>query len=381
MPERSIRLSRLFAKYVIPLGFGLYILMNFLPVSGRLVNNFFYLVCALPAFVWAALNFRELPDLLRGYALLWLLMLGFLVSGLLHEPHLGIKPVFCVIALLLALHICWEQDQRTPRQLFVLLTLLGLVALAWGSLQWILLLQLTGVAPRFQLWGSLHPIRSALLIGCGLAWLWAFVLEPRLHCRSIWLQTLGFSAVILLMFWCAVIFQARSLLIGIICFIGFGLLTRRVSWQGLLASGMGLGLAGGLGWLNVLRERGLSYRQDIWEDGWSRLNSVCGLLQGCGEDGYKLLGKFDHLHSAYWSIIYVHGLPLFLLFVLCAAVLAIQGLRYRSRWLLVASIGWGGVLTTTGGVVHSPAEYWIYFWMPTLFALFECRQAKRAAQI
>lgn len=380
-PGRASRLSRVFAQYVIPFGFALYVLMNFLPLSGRLVSNAFYVFCALPALILTAINYRALPDLLRSYALLWLLLLGFLVSSLLHTPVLALKYPFYMALLFLALNICWEQDERTPRRLFAWLSLLSLLALAWASLQWVLLMQSTGVAPRFMLWGSLHPIRSALLIGCGLAWLWVFVLEPRLRGRSVWLHGLGFSVVLWLMFWCAVVFQARSLLTGVVGFLVLSLVTRRANWRSLLGIGAGLGLAWVLGWLNVLSERGLSYRQAIWQDGWNRLNSVCGFLKGCGDDGYKLVGQFDHVHSAYWSILYVHGLPLFLLFVLCAVVLAVLGLRYRSRWLLVASIGWGGVLTTTGGVVHSPAEYWIYFWIPTLFALFECRQAQRAAQV
>ena len=138
-----------------------------------------------------------------------------------------------------------------------------------------------------------------------------------------------------------------------------------------LAAALLAGLVVALGWHEILLRRGLSYRLDIWQEAWHRIHDVCGVMQGCGDDGYRFIGRLPHPHSAYFSMWYYYGLLPFLMTLAGMLWLMVRGVRLRSQWLLVAAVGWGGILTTTGGVIHSPEPYWVYFWMPTLVLLLQ----------
>lgn len=375
--SRGQRVSRFIECYLLPVGLALYILANFLPVSGKATNNVFYVLGALPALLWAVLNPGQVLQAWRSFSLFWVFLLVYAVWGLLHPHSISPKPVLYVTLLFFSLWAIRRPGGEAHFYLFAWLALLAVLTLAWTSFQWFQRWSSEGLAPRIVLWDDQNPLRTSMLICAGLAWSWLFVIEPRMAERHRGERVVIFLGLLLLMAWAAVIFQSRSVLLGVGAFLGLSLLTRRGPGLPVLVGILfALGLLGwGLGWHEVLAARGLSYRTEIWQDAWQHLSGVCGLWVGCGDDEYLFLQRFTHPHSAYWSILYEHGLPVFLLFLVCALVWLVQGLRYRSRWLLVASIGWGGVLTTTGGVIHSPSAYWIYFWIPTFLAMFECHEA------
>lgn len=376
--SRGQRISRCLERYLLPVGLALYILANFLPISGKATNNVFYVLGALPALLWVFLNSKQLRQAGRAFSLFWGFMLVYAIWGALHPQSLSPKPVLYLTLLFFALWATRQPEARVHFRLFAWLAFLAGVALLGTSFQWLQRWSADGVAPRIVLWDDQNPLRTSMLICTALAWSWLFVLEPRLTGRPAALKAAAFLMVLLLMAWTAVVFQSRSALLGVAAFLGLLLITRRGPGLSVfLVVVLVAGVFGWfLGWHEVLAERGLSYRMEIWQDAWQRLQGVCGLWMGCGDDGYLFLQRYTHPHGAYWSLLYEHGAVVFFLFIACALTWLVQGLRYRSRWLLVAVIGWGGVLTTTGGVIHSPSPYWIYFWMPTFLAMIECQAAK-----
>lgn len=376
---RSQRITEALERYWLPLGLAFYILANFLPLTGKATNNVFYVLGALPTLLWVFLNPRRVVDALRDFSLFWVFLLVYAIWGALHPHFVSPKPVLYIALLFLGLLAIWRPDGRPQDHLFAWLACLSLLALMWTSFLWYQGWREQGIAPRIVLWADHNPLRTSMLICASLVWYWLFQVEPRLQKHGPVARLLGLLTVFVLLAWCAVVFQARSALLGVAGFLVLLLLTRRAPRLNILVPALAAVVLLGwwLGWHEVLIERGLSYRMDIWQDAWQRLSGACGLWAGCGNDDYLFLEQFTHPHSAYWSILYSHGAVVFLLFLLCALTWLIQGLRYRSRWLLVAAIGWGGVLTTTGGVIHSPSPYWIYFWMPTIWAMLECRDAAR----
>jgi O-antigen ligase len=127
----------------------------------------------------------------------------------------------------------------------------------------------------------------------------------------------------------------------------------------------------GLGGDELLLRRGFSYRLDIWQDAGSRLVNQCGIWLGCGTDEYRFLGRFEHPHSGYFAMLYRNGLLGGVLFSLFALLWLNYAWRARSRWLLLALLGWGSLLTTSNGVLTSPQPLWIYFWLPVFMAVLD----------
>ena len=68
---------------------------------------------------------------------------------------------------------------------------------------------------------------------------------------------------------------------------------------------------------------------------------------------------------------YRNGLLGGVLFSLFALLWLNYAWRARSRWLLLALLGWGSLLTTSNGVLTSPQPLWIYFWLPVFMAVLD----------
>ena len=371
-PARAPRVSGQLLVYLSACGFFLFVIANFLPLSSKFQNNVFYGLCALPTVLWFALRPRQLSELLGRFAWFCSCLLVLAGGSLLHNDLASLKDVLYIAVLFLSLALLWRSGSSLPLRLFDGLAVVSLVALMAASVLWLKYWAAGEQAPRISLWGDLHPIRTALLVGCGLAAFWVFRISPWAQARGRVSRFSALFAMLLLLVWCSVVFQSRSLLLGIFAFLVYELVLAKRVWPGLLLLTLVSFAVWLVGWHEMLLQRGLSYRLDIWLDGWNRLQDVCGLLRGCGDDGFRFIGTYAHPHSAYWSILYANGLLVFLFIAASLLALLVKGVACRSRWLQVAMIGWGGVLTTTGGVVHSPAEYWIYFWLPTFFAMFEC---------
>jgi hypothetical protein len=273
--------------------------------------------------------------------------------------------------VMLALH---RWDARAEQWLFSWLAVLAVAALGWATYAWVGAYQPGSVPPRIQLWGKASPIHIALMIVTALVFLWEFWLEPKMRQLGNLAYLLGVVIFSLLVVWSTIPFQARGALLGYVVYGLMKLVMDNRRWY-ILGGILAVAVAGWfLEWYVVLAERGFSHRPQIWSDAWQRLTQVCGLLAGCGNDDHVFAGAFAHAHNAYLMILYEYGLVVFLPFAIFALMFFWKGLRYRSRWMLVAIVGWGGVLTNTAGVVHSPQPYWIYFWMPTFLAMLEYRE-------
>lgn len=369
-PAKGRRRGEQLAHRVIAVGFFLFVIAYFLPLGSKVQNNIFYGLCALPTVCWFGLHPGELLDYLKRFVWFWSCLAVLVLGALLHQDLAALKDVFYIAVLFLSLALLWRSGLHV--RLFDSLAVVSIIALLAASVLWLQHWAANEPAARIFLWGELHPIRTALLVGCGLVSLWMFRVAPWIQAKSKAARFCALFVMLLLLIWCSVVFQSRSLLLGIFAFLVYELILARRAWPGLALLALISLAVWLLGWHEMLLQRGLSYRLDIWLDGWNRLQNLCGLLQGCGDDGFRFIGTYAHPHSAYWSILYANGLPIFLFVMGCLLALLVKGMRCHSRWLQVALIGWGGVFTTTGGVVHSPAEYWIYFWFPTFFAMFEC---------
>jgi hypothetical protein len=354
-----------------------YLLSNFLPISSKAMNNVFYVGCAFPALVWGAMHRSEVLAWLRAGFSLWLFLLLFAMSALLTGDLSGVKAVFYVFLLWLSMFVLHRWDTRAEQWLFSWLAAISVVTICWATSTWVELYQLTSMPQRLFLWGKANPNYMALMIVAAWVWLWEFQLEPKVQHHGNLAYLLGVMVFCLLVAWSTIPFQSRTALMGFGAYLTLKLLMDNRRWY-FLGGILAVAVAGWfLKWYVALVGRGLSYRPEIWSDAWQRLTQVCGLLLGCGNDDHVFAGRFAHAHNAYLMILYEHGLLVFLSFGYFALMFFWGGLRHRSRWILIAAVGWVAGLTTTGGVVHSPQPYWIYFWMPTFLAMLECWDCRR----
>ena len=343
----------------------------FLPLSSKASNNIFYAGLAAPALIWWL---RSLRDCLGPFRV----SPFFFVFLFLLAAHLGIKDVFFLenfsyLVLMFLACTMLEQQKNAVVKTFLVFALVGVAMLLVGIIEWSIVILGANVAPRVILWGqSENPIFAALMIICGMVFIWVFHIEDYLAGRAGWIRWLGFGALVGMCIACAIIFQARSALIGLFIFFAAYVAQRRSYLKPALVAGALLYLVlefSGIG--DVLLERGVSFRPAIWEATVRRVVEDCGVVTGCGRDEHKLLGAFEHPHSAYLSVFYQGGLIGFALFAGMGAAFLASAWRMRSRWLLVALVGWGGVVTTTGGVFVQPRPLWVYLWIPTFMALLE----------
>lgn len=358
------------------IGLEVFLLSNFLPLPYQVTANLFYLFGAIPAILWCARHREIFVSWLRESWALWLFLLSIALAASLQGHPADSKPCLYVFLIGLVVLMLSNLDRRAIDVLFTGLAAVALGVVAWASYAWFQVYLASGEFQRIELWGSKHPINSALLVISAFVWFWEFKAGPAMQAKG---KVVYFSAMLgffLLVVWSTMPFQARSALLGFLVYLTLKMWLNQYRWH-MVA---GLLVVGALAWLTglhmVLYERGFSYRPEIWADAWQRLSQECGFLLGCGKDGHMFAGRWTHAHSAYLMPLYEYGLLVMLPFALFALRLFRDGLRCKSRWLLVAAIGWGGVLTTTGGVVTSYKPFWIYFWIPTFMAMVECWRYK-----
>ena len=342
----------------------------YLPLSSKATNNIFYAGLALPGLFWLLWRPVALPVLARSFA--WLvLLLGALVvldagdvSGLKKGLYLLLFFVCCLML---------EQWRWGVKGCVTLFACISILLLLYVLTDWLWIWSQSGLWIRYgRFWGEpINPVYFSLLISSALVFLWLFHVADWLERRSRLALLAGLFLLSVTVLLCASIFQSRSTLLGFSLFFGAYLLYKRFILLGLLLVAALAVLLFALGGDELLLRRGLSYRPAIWLDTWQRVLNDCGLWLGCGSDDYRFLGKFHHPHSGYLAMFYRNGLLGGLLFVLFAAVFFWRTVRSRSRWMLLALMGWGSLLTTTNGVLTTPQPLWVYFWLPTFMAILE----------
>lgn len=346
----------------------------YLPLSSKAINNIFYAGLALPGLFWLLWRPAALPMLARSFA--WLaLLLGALVvldagdaSGLKKGLYLMLFFVCCLML---------EQWRWGMKGCVTVFACFSAAVLLYVLSDWLWIWSESG---RWIRYGSflgqpINPVYFSMLIGSALVFLWLFHVADWLERRSRLALLAGLFLLSVAVLLCASIFQSRSTLLGFALFFGAYLLYKRIIMLGL---GLALALVAllfVLGGDELLNQRGLSYRPAIWQDAWLRVLNDCGLWLGCGSDDYRFLGKFHHPHSGYLAMFYRNGLLGALLFMLFAAIFFWRTARAQSRWMLLALMGWGSLLTTTNGVLTTPQPLWIYFWLPTFMAILESQRS------
>gem|GEM_PF-453269 len=347
--------------------FVLFCLAFFLPLSSKATNNLFYAGLALPTLIWllwrpsALVALRPFSGLI---VLLWLMVI--MSAGNWSDVKRGLYlSLFFVSCLLL-------QGRKPQMQaVFTVVALVCLSILLFVSVDWLWIWAQSGLNIRYSsfLGEQINPVYFSLLITSGMVFLWLFHVSDWLERRSRLFLLAGLFVLGVLALWCASIFQSRSTLLGFALFFAGYLLYKRFILTGLILAGGLAVLLYALGGGDLLLERGLSYRPMIWQDAWQRLVNDCSLWFGCGADDYRFLGAFHHAHSGYMSMLYQGGLLGTAVFLLFAALCFWRGAG--TRWLLLALIGWGSLLTTTAGILTAPRPLWIYFWLPTFMAILD----------
>ncbi|MBD5801182.1 hypothetical protein AZOA_05890 [Azoarcus sp. Aa7] len=347
-----------------------FLVSYYTPLSAKASNNIFYIGLGVPALAWWLARPRAAFGLLR-VAPAFLAAYAALAAWLVFADPDFLKTTLYIAALFVCCAMLERGGPGVERAYagFALVStaLLAFAAFKWGQLAWS-----QQYWPRITLWGQgENPVYAGLLMTSSLVFLWLFHVEPRLQDRSRTVYLGALLGLVVLAGVCAVVFQARSALAGFAAFLIAFLVQRRlVVVGGLLAVAAAAALWGsGVG--DALLERGGSYRVEIWMDALRRLESDCSVLVGCGKDDYRFLGQFFHAHSAYVSMLYHGGAVALGLFCVLGAIFFVTAWRSASRWMLVALVGWGGVLTTTAGVIASPRPLWVFFWIPTLMAVLE----------
>lgn len=347
-----------------------FLVSYYTPISAKASNNIFYVGVGLPALVWWLARPRAAFRLVR-VAPAFLASYGALAAWLIFADLDFFKDTFYIAALLVGCAMLERRGAGVARAYtaFALVStaLLAFATFKWGQFAWS-----QHYWQRATLWGQgENPVYAALLITSSLVFMWLFHVEPRLHHRSHMAYLGALLGLVALGGLCAAVFQARSALVGFAAFLIAFLVQRRLVIVGGVLVATAIAALWGSGVGHVLLERGGSYRVEIWMDALRRLESHCGVLVGCGKDDYRFLGEFFHAHSAYVSLLYHGGAIALALFCLMALIFFVTAWRSGSRWMLVALVGWGGVLTTTGGVIASPRPLWVFFWIPTLMAVLE----------
>lgn len=359
------------------LGLAIFLIAGFFSISHQAVANFFYFLCAIPALIWASGQREHVINWLRQTWTLWLLLGSVVLGAIISGNNEDIKPCFYILLVGLVTLTLYSLESKWRELPFTVFALTAVSMLAIATFLWLKGYYSFDEFPRVLLWGSKQPLNMALLIVFALVWIWEFKAEPLLKEQKKLIYWIIATCYFLVVVLSVMPFQARSALLGFACYLVLKvwLNDRRVHLIiGLTVVAFSIWITG----LDViLYERGLSYRPQIWMDALQRIQD-CGVIFGCGNDHHLFAGHWTHAHSAYIMEFYKYGLIVMVPFTLFVIKFFKDGIACKSKWMLVAAVGWGGVMTTTGGVITSYKPFWVYFWIPTLMALIECWRYKMA---
>lgn len=373
---RTLSLARLLN--LIAIGLGVFCVAQFLPLSGKSVNNVYYGLVLLPTLVlcvrypgpvWHAL--RAAPALFAFFAASAALSLS--ADSLSLFKNAFFVAFFCLTVLVLRM-----QQPGEELRPFAWLAAVATAVLLIGSGQWLLDWQQQSELVRQIGWGrSSNPIYAGLLICSALLFAWHFLLEP--CCRTPAGRVAGLLATLALCLLAVVVFQARSALLGLLAYLLCCIVFRgavRLALVAVLAFSALLWVSGAY---EAVLVRGLSYRPEIWQEAVSRLAQQCDVWLGCGKDEEVFLGQYIGAHSGYIGTLLRHGVVGAVAFAIFAVWYVVRGVRARSDWFLVSLVGWGGMVTAMDGFIGSPNAWWVFFWYPTAAAIAECTVPRAAA--
>lgn len=342
----------------------------YVPVSPKAV---FYLGMMLPGILW--LLWRP-AALLAYFKAFGLLLLPLAVIQLLNMHDADEIKLWLYMVVFLACCLMVERSDWGSERVYRLFAWFGLFALGYATAEWLWVWQQTGNWIRFDhLFGRrMDPNNTSIFITSGLVFLWLTLAEPRLQTRS----RLGLLSGLMLLS-CAVllsaaVFQSRSTLVGFGLFMMVYIFIRRWWGLGLLVLVSVASMAYLTGADQMLGQRGVSYRPQIWADAWHRITDTCGVVLGCGDDGYRFIGQFTHTHNLPLGILYNDGVVGLALITIFAFVYIRDGIQLKTPWFLLSMIGIGALMTNTGWLLAPPKAFWAYFWVPILITFIQIRR-------
>ncbi len=358
------------ASAVIFIGLLLFPTIMVLPASGKTVNNVAYILIILPTVLWLAFSPRTvLPYFQRAWAVWLFLGCVFLIS-VLHQQFEHAKSAVLTLLFCLSILLVLDRHPKAATTAFSLLVGIALILLVWKSQEWLFAYLATGEMLRLTLWGRAeNPIYAGLLVISSLVFLWQ--LFSAHHSSNQFYQVAFMLGATLLCLIAAIIFQARTALIGLlISLAGWFYLKKQFRYVIFLFLILGIGLLL-TGTVEALLNRGLSYRPEIWQDAVNKLYNQCNLLTGCGETEELFLQQFKGTHNGYIGTVYRHGLIAGIACLYFVLWYFYRGLRTASPWFVISLVGWGGMLTAMDGLVGGPHAWWVFFWFPTMAAIHD----------
>ncbi|HSI96221.1 MAG TPA: hypothetical protein VK938_09070 [Methylophilaceae bacterium] len=352
---------------------GLFLLFNlsfFVPVSPKSV---FYIGLMLPGLAWLLWRPAALPAFFKAFGLL---LLPLAAIQLLNIREVAEIRLWVFMVAFLACCVMVERSEWGAERVYKVFAWFGVFALLYATSEWLWIWQQTGNWIRYDhLFGRrMDPNNTALFITCGMVFIWLTVMEPRLIALAKPYLLIGLLVLSIAVLLSASVFQSRSALMGFGMFMAVYVLMRRLWAVGFLAL-LGVLLIGYLaGADQMLSQRGMSYRPEIWADAWYRLVDTCGIVLGCGQDGYRFIGQFTHTHNLPLGILYNDGLVGLTLIGIFVFFYVRDGVKLKSPWFLLSMIGIGGLMTNTGWLLGPPKAFWAYFWIPILLTVIQIRR-------
>lgn len=352
-------------------GFVSYSLSYYMALSSKGSNNIFYLGVLFPVLVVFLAKYEASKYLIVNFLFLFLMILS--LSLLDMKQAKDIKRGIYLAAFFVG---CVLLDQGKERSFKILLPygLACFLMLIYIAFDWLSIWLETGVWNRYSYWLGefFHPGFFGILMCFGLVFLWSFYIYKNL--KNSWIVQLIalilFVSVVLL---CAAIFQSRTALVGFALFMFGWILYEKKYLIGLLALLLITAIIFGFGVDQILANRGVSYRLEIWQEVLRLLFNECNIVIGCTPTG-DILGMFSHPHNAYLAMLYRNGLIGAGIFIIFIAYFFYMGIKFKSKWFILSLYGWGALLTESSSLFTSPQPFWIYFWLPVFMTMIEVRK-------
>ena len=344
---------------------ALFTISYYTPITPRFIFHAGLVIPGLTYLLWRPALLKEFLQIFS-----WLLIPLMAIQLLNYSVLLELKVWFYLLGLIAAC-VLVDRSSVGMRNVFLFFAVASVLTLLYLTGYWVWLKYSTHAWVRLGEGQVIMtgPIEAGLLVGSGMVAGWIFAVEPWLKRCSQKYVLIGFIGLTMLIMLAALVFQCRSLLLGYGFYVFFYALRNRLGWVVILALVTVLLAVWLTGADQILAQRGLSYRPQIWADAWQRVSQDCGLLIGCGKDGYRFLGMYSHAHNMLVQLLYEDGL---IGCIMLMVFMGYIGLKcWRSDWLLIALVGIGGQMTNTGWMLSSPKAYWIYFWLPLIMVLIE----------
>jgi hypothetical protein len=314
--------------------------------------------------------------------LLFFFLCGFIASSFSdNNPFEFFRHSLVIFSLFLGLTLCTKEQGAIKIAALLYVATCSILMLT-TVYHWHAIYVSTGLSPRIRLpyAAASNPVHGSLMILTGWLGFWIAYGLPRLLKIGRPAYLLGFSLMFGLALCTCIAFQSRSAILGLSAVtVAWLALGKERTITSLLLLVLVLIFFFNFNYEPLLN-RGTSYRLDLWQDALSHLNSISSWLTGINHEKKILyIGRFSHPHSAYFSILTHTGLVGSISFFIFSCSYFIQGIKSKSPYFIISLLGWAALLTTSNGIIVSPNPVWIYFWLPTLLAIWDYRKHTQSA--